>query len=414
MVTTPRSTDADVAALRRYAREILPQLLRPAEGLLRRPYLSAGVGSTYPDLVDWDAVWAGAAYLRDGDPEPLRSSLLNLIEHVLPDGKGQRRIGARGYSAPGFQLRPFLATGCFVLSRETEDVGWLGHDGLERVARSLLYRHERHTGRAGLVRWLHVDEGFADNGPANWAWEPDTVEATDLNAQLVVEHAAVAWLADRLGDAARTRRHRDLAQLLAERIEAFLWDDERGFYFSRYNPADRYRAAEPIRCLHYTNLWPLWAGLASAERARRVIERHVLSEEAFWGPFGLRSMARSEPYFNNARRGLTQPMHPSGHVVATSDCSNWQGPVWAPVNCLVATALARYGYAAEAAELAARTVSLFADGLRRHGCFHENYHSETGEPLAAPGIGSWCLMVSYLPADVAEPPGWWLRELELP
>jgi neutral trehalase len=107
-------------------------------------------------------------------------------------------------------------------------------------------------------------------------------------------------------------------------------------------------------------------------------------------------------------------MHPSGHVVATSDCSNWQGPVWAPVNCLVATALARYGYAAEAAELAARTVSLFADGLRRHGCFHENYHSETGEPLAAPGIGSWCLMVSYLPADVAEPPGWWLRGLELP
>jgi hypothetical protein len=417
MMGRDNGLEQDVSLLREYGEEIKGDLYRPAAGLLSLPYLSAGIGDTYPDLTDWDAVWAGAAYLMEGDPEPLRNSLLNLIEHVQPDGKGQRRIGVDRYSAPPFQIRPFLATGCFGLSRETNDVDWLGREGLEKLERYLLYRHEHRTGREGLIKWLHVDEGFGDNGLANWAWEPNSVEGTDLNAQMVLEHSATAWLAEKMGDGVRVDRHRHLARLLHRRLETFLWNEEAGFYFSLYNPAERYRRSKPIRCLQYTNLWPLWLGLAREDRARRVIEEYVLSKEHFWGPYGVRSMAISERHFHNARRGITQPLSEQGALgptIETSNSSNIQGPVWPMVNYLVALGLARYGYREQATELAEKMVRLFAWSVREHGCFYENHHSETGEPLAAPGIGSWCLMVHHLPEDVAAPQSWWLKGLALP
>ncbi|SEE97467.1 MGH1-like glycoside hydrolase domain-containing protein [Ruania alba] len=413
----PPSLAEDVSTLRTYTASLRKDLLRPAAGMLRLPYLSAGAGATYPDLTDWDAVWAGAAYLIDGDAEPLRSSLLNLLDHIGPDGKGQRRIGAEGYNAPAFQLRPFLAAGCFVLARETDDVTWLGTRGLARLDAYLRYRHERGTGAQGLLTWRHVDEGFADNGLANWAWEEHAVQAADLNAQLVLEHAATSWLADRLGDAEMSARHADYARTLAERIEQFLWDETDGCYYSRYVPPARHERSRPIRCQQYVNLWPLFYGLAAPERARRVIDRYVLAPEHYWGPWGIRSLSAAEDHFNNARRSITQPMNAAnlrGPALGSAISSNWQGPVWSVANYLVAGALARYGYRDEAAQLARTSVRLHAAGVRRDGCFHENYHSETGEPLAAPGIGSWCVMVQHLPEHVRSPQSWWTRGLSLP
>lgn len=148
----PTKLQSDADRIHAYRSEIKSGLLRPAAGMLTRPYLSAGTGQTYPDLTDWDAIWAGAAYLIDGDAEPLRNSLLNLLEHIGPDGKGQRRIGKDRYSAPPYQIRPFLAAGCFVLSRETDDVTWLGPEGFEQLEAYLLYRHSHNMGREASSR----------------------------------------------------------------------------------------------------------------------------------------------------------------------------------------------------------------------------------------------------------------------
>lgn len=405
----------DVALLREHGRQIKADLYRQPSGLLRFPFLSAG--KNYPGLTDWDAVWGGAAYLLDGDPEPLRNSLLNLLDHIQPDGKGQRTIRPTHYAFPHFQIRPFLATGCFLLSRETDDVDWLGRTGLDKVSQYLRYRHIHRTGRDGLVKWFHQGEGFADNGLANWAWENNVVEGTDLNAQLVLEHRATAWLADRLGDAGTASWHREAAAALHQRLEQVLWHEDDGFYYSRYDSTVAPNVpgpTSPIPCLHYTNLWPLWLGLASEDRARRVIETYVLSEEHFWGPHGLRSMAKSDGRFNNARQGVPAPPDLSNMFgpAATRPCSNWQGPIWAPTTYLTALGLSRYGYGDAARDLAARTVSHLAASLREHGCLFENYHSETGEPLNAGHFGSWYLLVPHLPDDVESPVSWWLRSLD--
>ena len=414
LVTASTFTPAeDLALITEYARKIKPQMCKPANGILRFPYLTAGVKS-YPYLIDWDAVWGGMAYLAAGDPEPLRGSLLNLLDHTAPTGKGQRVIKPDSYGAPTFHSRPFLATGSFVLSRETDSVEWMRDGWFERLHANLMYWHAHRTGRHGLLKWWHMDEGFADNGVGNWAWDVNCVEAVDLNAQMILEHSCAAWLAGRLGLADRARDHRRLAASLHLRMEEVLWDEKTGFYFSSFNPRERAVLPTPIRAMSYTNLWPLWLGLAPAARGKRALE-YVVSPEHFWSEHGIRSLAKSDSRYNNARQGMTFPMtypEPSaGQVIS----SNWQGPIWSLANYQAALALRRYGREAEARRVAERIIRVHAASLRSLGAFAENYSAETGEPLAATGgLGSWCLMLQYLPAHLQSGTPWLLKGLDLP
>jgi hypothetical protein len=403
----------DHALIGDYARKIRSQIYKPATGILRFPYLTAGVKS-FPYLVDWDAIWGGMAYLQDGDDEPLRNSLLNLLDHTAPDGKGQRVIKPETYGAPVFHSRPFLATGSFVLSRETDSVEWLRDGWFDRLSANLLYWHAHRTGRNGLLKWWHMDEGFADNGLANWAWDVNCVEAVDLNAQLILEHSCAAWLAGKLGLAAKARDHQRLAAALHLRLDNTLWDDRAGFYFSSFNSRERGVLPAPIRVFHYTNLWPLWIGLTPEAHAKRALE-YVRNPDHFWAPHGIRSLSKSDHRYNNARNGMTFPMNypePAGPVF---HCSNWQGPVWSLSNYLTALALQRYGFAAEARTVAGRVTGVHAASLRAIGVFAENYNADTGEPLGATGgIASWCLMLAYLPAHLNTQPTWLLKGLDLP
>lgn len=384
------------AFIRDYALSNRSRIVAPPEGILRHPFIKAGIDS-YPVLVDWDAIWAGLFFMLEGDTDPLRDSLRNLIEHIDPDGKGQRRIDIVNYSAMPYQIRPFLQTGVSLLSRRI-GVDWLDDAAIRKLRNNLLYWHRKRVNKHGLLTWLHVDEGFADNGLQNWAWEGCAVEAVDLNCQIVREHRALAWLLDQRGRAGEAAEHRALADDLVFRIETCLWHEEDGCYYSLYNPPRRFDPSVPIRVKGYTNLWPLWIGITPPERAKRVIENLILNEDEFRSPFGIRSLARSEHCFNNMRHGHSNPMTgaPQSGPVFQSSCSNWQGPIWVVPNYLCVEVLNRYRYRAEARALADQVVIFFAERCRDHGGFHENYHSETGEPLLAPGIVTWNLLLAWL------------------
>ena len=389
-----------VNVIEAYAQSIKGELLRPARGILRRPYLSPGIGDTYPDLTDWDTIWSGIAYAQKGDVDPLKDSLLNLIEHIAPDGKGQRRIGFKKYSAPPYQIRPFLASGVYALSKLI-GCDWLSESDVENLHRHLIWWHVNRTGREGLLKWLHVDEGFADNGLVNWAWEGNAVQGTDLNAQMVREHIGLAWVLEERGDEKRAAEHREWADRLCSRIETCLWNEELGCYASLYNPPVRYVDSEPIPILGYNNLWPLWVGISSPERAKTVIEKHLLNEDAFLSPFGIRSMAKCERNYNNMKSGYIHPMAsaPQTGTAMGSPSSNWQGPVWAPSTYCGIFALKNYGYAKEADDLATRYLCFLEQALARDGAFYENYDAETGEGLHAYGMGSWYTMLGQLLKD---------------
>ena len=405
----------DLAIYREHVAAIKKKLVKPPSGYLRFPYVTAGHES-YAYLIDWDAVWGGLTLLIDGESDPLKYSILNLLDHTQPDGKGQRVIRPTGYGAPAFHNRPFIALGAYILSRETHSVDWLDDEQMARLSDNILYWHKNRIGRSGLAKWLSVDEGFADNGLGNWAWDENSVEAVDLNAQLVVENASVAWIAERRGNKFLAGRHRALAEQLVVRLNQFLWSEEKSAYFSLYNPSERRFPPYFIEVNHYTNLWPLWYGLAPKARANAMIENILLKPEQLWGPHGVRSMSKSDPNFNNAERGITLPM-PARQITGPGinyRSSNWQGPLWTLTNYVAAMGLMRYGYREQAFEAGRRLIHCLAEGIRSHGSLYENYHSETGEPLASPGIASWAIMCVHLLDHLDSGENWLIKGLDLP
>ena len=136
------------------------------------------------------------------------------------------------------------------------------------------------------------------------------------------------------------------------------------------------------------SLLVLFAGIATPERARKMIEKYVLAPEHFRSPFGIRSLSRSSEYYNNARWGNPPRFCEWSRLTN----SNWQGPVWIPLSWFVMHALLRYGYCKEAELLADDTVELVYKSIQELGFMRENFDGETGEGLYADNFASWNIL----------------------
>lgn len=82
--------------------------------------------------------------------------------------------------------------------------------------------------------------------------------------------------------------------------------------------------------------------------------------------------------------------------------SNWQGPVWPFANYLHCHSLNSYGYKEEALDIAERVIKLCIRDMDATGGMHENYNSETGEGLAAPGFISWNMLLMNLIGELED------------
>ena len=73
-------------------------------------------------------------------------------------------------------------------------------------------------------------------------------------------------------------------RILAETINAYLWDERRGFYFDRLG--DRL-----LSRMHIGSFWSLISETASPERAERMV-RLLDDPETFGLPYGVPSLAK--------------------------------------------------------------------------------------------------------------------------
>jgi glycogen debranching enzyme len=140
------------------------------------------------------------------------------------------------------------------------------------------------------------------------------------------------------------------------------WDAERGLYFD-YD----LRAGSLLRVNTQMTFLPLYAGLADAAQAERLVNEHLLNP-AEYAPgdgvgFWVTSASRTEPGWE-ARR-------------------YWRGPIWIITNWLIARGLKRYGYT-ELAE------SLRRDSIRliRDSGFWEYFDASDGSGCGSPDF-SW-------------------------
>ncbi len=356
-----------------------------AQGVLRRangalPYDYIVPSGVYEELWDWDAFFVGLHLIsvRREDGVYLKNWCLNFLHHTEPDGQTPGGIRPwAGRDARLYHIKPLMGQAAYYASAAIGDFSWL-EPLWPKFAACVTYRERRMSDPGtGLVKWWDSMESGADNNVALVRRYHNSMAGADVNAFAYLDYKAAALVADRLGKSDDAAAFRDRAGRLAAAIEAHLWDPADETYYS-YDTVERSR----IKRITYSNQLPLWARLAPPERARAMISRYVLEPAKLWAPYGIRSLAADDPEYNN--ENVIKPY------------SNWQGPVWPHANWMIMHALLFYGFPEAAVEAAARVTRLCLEDLERNGMMHENYHADTGAPLAAPNFISWNLLVAQM------------------
>lgn len=186
-----------------------------------------------------------------------------------------------------------------------------------------------------------------------------------LNSLLFLMERETAEILEILGERKAAMKWIDRAFTRQERINALMWDQQDGFYYDVIVPqadqsAEQGSSTEarcPLRRRYRfgTTFYPLWAGIATEEQARIIVENLWVLE----APGGLQTSDRI-----------------SG--------SHWDAPFgWAPLQMIAVKGLRRYGYECEANRIAMNFLSLVLQEFVTHKVIFEKYNvcertSDTG------------------------------------
>lgn len=380
-------------------------IVKPPQGLLRHEYIVPA--GPYFQLFDWDMYFMSAALSYDKLSKPFIGSIEDFLAFVDEfanwTGYTPREIAPDALWALPEMCKPFLAQAALRASLTAGDFTWLrGSDSppssdpnytklqfyerpnepsripyYAKLKDTLAYWENNRRAADGLFVWYNGVESGTDNNPAVSDNPSQTTEGVDLQCYIYREYLALAAIAQRLGEAKDAELYAGKAAALKDLLQKRMWSERDGTYWNIDS-----RTGRPVKIKTWTNFVPLWAGVATPAQAKRLIEGHLLNPKEFWSPNGVRTLAPDEPLYD-ARAGY------------------WRGPVWILSNYLMMHGLLRYGYKAQAAELADKTQRLLVADFRKTGGMNENYDPETGAPDANGHFVSWNLLAGHMAAEAA-------------
>ncbi|MEV8569561.1 trehalase family glycosidase [Streptomyces sp. NPDC051322] len=207
----------------------------------------------------------------------------------------------------------------------------------------------------------------------------DNTNLTDvaLNSYYALMAETLAKMARVLGrtaDAARfAAQHAKIYRLLNDR----LWHPQRRLYLSRYLDGTWNDVVTP------TVFYPLFAGIATPDRAKTLVQEHLLDPKEFWGEYVVPSVARNDPAYCSGG-----PVHPGSEHFKFFDRygedtapEQWKGAVWPPMNATVYDGVKRYGFDDVAGEFAARSTAMYLDAWDKDNWFPESFDPEPGQSI---------------------------------
>ncbi|MFC5063802.1 glycogen debranching N-terminal domain-containing protein [Actinomycetospora atypica] len=182
----------------------------------------------------------------------------------------------------------------------------------------------RRASDRGLVNqgWKDSFDGVTTSGGR--IAEPP-IALAEVQGYVYAAHLARAELAEAVDDPATAADHRQRAAVLRDRFDTRFWLPDRGWYAMALD-----RDKRPVDALGSNIGHCLWSGIVPPERAADVA-RHLVGE-TMWTGFGVRTLASDMGAYN-----------PMGYHT---------GSVWPHDNALVAAGLMRYGFVAEAQQVA--------------------------------------------------------------
>ena len=251
---------------------LAPQTIRPADGYIKHPYLiPAGY---YDQMWDWDGFFIGLHWANQ-DPanaKYLRDWVLGFAGSADADGyvagcitpKGPRPLFGK------FAMKPFLAQGALIAARDLNDYEWI-RPVWPAMKRVLEYRRRtQYDEKWKLWFWDNAMQSGADNNAALTNDEKDrsAILAVDASVYAMREYAAMAVVAEQLGDPADAKAYR--AEVLSTRHAMLrqLWSARDGMFWNR-----RRDTGAIVRVVAWSNFLPLVDGLLPRDEGRRMISR---------------------------------------------------------------------------------------------------------------------------------------------
>lgn len=420
--------------VKRYAELCRKHIYRDMKGMYREagrslvfPFLAPG-SSQYLDMLwDWDS-WLSNIALRqillehgtrqDSD-EALRyeqGCVLNALHYggmdgwipiwIERDAPSREEMLAKRNPWKSNMHKPTIAQhAAFIVRNMNGDAEWLREDFYKLQAFVDLYLNYHRHRATGLMYWQTDEAIGVDNDPSTFYRPHGSSGSIFLNALMYKELCAMDYLATRLKMEEIAIQFRREAETLKASIREHCWDKRDGFYYSvdlnllpveapavnGVKPGELFlHVGQPRQydCLIqrlcvWSGFMAMWAGIATEEEAKEIVSRHYCDTLSFNAPAGIRTLSPQEKMYN---------------VKASGNPSSWQGPVWINVNYLVFRGLVRYGFVAEACELAEKTILLLGRDYERFGALHEYYLPENGEPVLNKGFQNWNLLVLNMAA----------------
>lgn len=367
-ICAAQTSDQDpLAGLTTDFAKLAPQTIRPASGYIRYPYLiPAGY---YNQMWDWDGFFIGTHWANQSadNAKYLRDWVLSFASSADPGGyvagcitpTGPRPIFGK------FAMKPFLAQGAVVAAEQLHDYEWIRPVFPAMVKIAQYRRKTQFDDRWGLWFWDNAMQSGADNNPAlsNEQKDESAILAVDASVWAMREDRAMALIARKLGYGELANKYREQAGDTRKAILKHLWSKDDAIFLNRWRDDGKF-----IHVIAWSSFVPLADGMLPQKDAERMIREHLLNAAEMRSNFGFRSVAKSDPDYNN--QAIINPY------------SNWQGPVWINANFLDWIALRRYGFSAESKQLAETLAAMLRRDIAQWGSMHEDYDAETGAGLA--------------------------------
>ena len=388
-------------------------MFREAGDALKYPFVTPGSADYADALWDWDS-WLTNIALRQillengtekGRKEAIRyeqGCILNFLDFSGGDGWIPVCIGRK---ADRDKLRPqniyetnmhkpcLAQHAAFLTQINNGNASWLRDKFYHLQTFVNNYVNHHRSASTGLYYWQDDAMIGVDNDPCTFFRPKRSSGSIYLNCLMYKELKAMVYLCKQLNLEETAPQYEKNAADLKASIQEHCWDERDGFFYSvdlNILPIEDKKSFElhsgmprDWNCLiQRIDVWSgflaMWADIATPEQAKRMVEAHYKNEKTFNAPYGVRTLSKMEKMYN---------------LKASGNPSSWLGPIWGISNYMTWRGLVKYGFDAEAKELAEKTICLFGKDFERFGTLHEYYQPENGEPILNPGFQNWNYLV---------------------
>lgn len=299
------------------------------------------------------------ASINRSQPPFLTSMILDVYESMVKKQKGLNKI----YKT---QNLAWLKKAVNVAKKEYELI-WIDKDKF--------YNHS--VKGFALSRYGDRDIGYAHSSELESGWDMtsrfynrcDQFLPIDLNSYLYKYELDFEYFAKLFGNYKEADYWKSKAKIRKNEINDLMWDEKEKFFFDYgYN----YRQTSTFRSLaSYT---PLWAGLATPQQAKHMINR--LSD--FETPYGLTICTKDSLAKPIDLKKIQKRFYPAIEDIVKP--KQWDYPnIWSPLEYLTVIGLLKYGFISDAKRIMEKSVIAHAAVYRKHKTFFEKLDCTTGE-----------------------------------